>query len=324
MVGAVTFTFEERFNYLKEFGTHTLAYSTFQPDMCYFDLHKVGYIAYMKYKNTSYVLGDPICKKENFDYIIKEFLKLHKDAVFMQISENIAKILSKNFGFYSTQLGLETLVDVKSWTLKGKDKRLMRHWYNIPLKEGVKVKEEKLDKDNFEDLIKISEEWRKNNSSKKVARFLLREPNISEKETRYFFAHLNGKRVALIGFDPMYFNGKVIGYYANINRRYQNVPHGTQDLIMVDAIEKFRADNIINVSLGLSPLAGIENSEKENKITKGIFKLLYKYGEKIYNFKGLHYHKTKYRGKEHKVFYASKRKFQGIEIYKSMKMINII
>jgi hypothetical protein len=54
------FTPVERFEYLRQFGSHPMAYSTLQPGMEYFDLPGIGYIAYATCRGSRLVLSDPL------------------------------------------------------------------------------------------------------------------------------------------------------------------------------------------------------------------------------------------------------------------------
>src|SRR5690554_7502963 len=60
------FTFSERVSYLKRFGGHSQSFSTLQPDMQYFDVPDVGYMAYRRKWGATIVLSDPVCAPENF------------------------------------------------------------------------------------------------------------------------------------------------------------------------------------------------------------------------------------------------------------------
>ena len=79
------FTPEERFEYLKQFGSHCMAYSTLQPGMEYFDLPAVGYLAYMTHGRTRFVLGEPICAEADSPRLMDEALRDHCDTCFVQI-----------------------------------------------------------------------------------------------------------------------------------------------------------------------------------------------------------------------------------------------
>ena len=46
--GGGVFSFSERVAFLKKFGRHSMAFSALQPDMRYFDLEGIGYIAFRK------------------------------------------------------------------------------------------------------------------------------------------------------------------------------------------------------------------------------------------------------------------------------------
>jgi lysylphosphatidylglycerol synthetase-like protein (DUF2156 family) len=115
------FSYEERLSYLKKYGNFCIAYSTIQPGMQYFDIPQKGYLAYMVQGKKRFVLGDPICAKEDKEVIIKEALKEYPNTVFYQITKETAELLHKKFGFYMNIFGTETFIHKSSMWPKQKE-----------------------------------------------------------------------------------------------------------------------------------------------------------------------------------------------------------
>lgn len=321
---AESFTLEERISYLKQHGSHCMAYSTLQPGMEYFDLEGIGYLAYMKYFGTRYVLGNPICQEEKQKEIVKEAFKEHKNTCFVQVYEPFARMLHENFGFYGTQMGVETWIDIQKFNLNGKNKSQIRHWRNTALKSGVQIKE--IDYDQAKKELKIIENlWRNNQINPKRFRFLLKDLyEFNSKEQRYFIGEIDGKTKAIGEFDPLYKDNKIQGYYFDINRRDPDSPNGTADLIILEGLKKFKNENKTDLTLGMAPLTSPIQINYQNKIAHNLFKIIRKYGNSIYPFNGVEQHKKKYDGKSIPVFYCSKNKIPIIEIIKFFKMTKLI
>lgn len=139
--GGGLFTFSERVEYLKRFGRHSMAFSALQPLMRYFDIEGVGYIAYRKQWGSVVCLGNPICAPEDRETLIRAFCKKYSNPVFIQVTKDVAELIHDVTGFYATQFGKETLIDLNTWTMSGKKKQVIRTAVNHAKKEGVTVKE---------------------------------------------------------------------------------------------------------------------------------------------------------------------------------------
>ena len=84
------FTFPERISYLKKYGTHSQSFSTLQPEMQYFDVPGVGYLAYMRKWGGTFVLSDPVTAPEHFEVILEQFHQRFPSACYIQVSKPVA------------------------------------------------------------------------------------------------------------------------------------------------------------------------------------------------------------------------------------------
>ncbi len=122
--GIDVFTFDERISYLRKYGDHCLSFSMLQPEMHFFDMPGVGFITFRKKWGTRFVLADPVCDVKDRELLIREFLKDKSNTAFIQISQGMAEFLHEKFGYYATQFGVESIVDLEKWDLKGKKKQV--------------------------------------------------------------------------------------------------------------------------------------------------------------------------------------------------------
>lgn len=302
-IGIDMFTVEERIGYLKNFGNHCMSFSQFQADMHYFDISGIGYIAYRKKWGARYVLADPVCDEKDREYIIGEFLKIKTHTAFIQISEPVAELIHEKFGMYSSQFGVETIVDLNTWDLKGKKKQILRTSVNKAVKDGVRFVEMEEEMNDVD----LTKQWMSTRAvSKKEVVFLIRPKDQEYQEgTRKFYAYLGGELLGYIHFDPIYENGNVLGYVPNISRFSPKFKQGIFYPLMVHAMETFKKEGVPYLYLGISP-AVVDDQDKacESKLFKFFVRQLYKYGNMFYSFKGLHFTKSRFQGKEVKTFCA--------------------
>lgn len=318
-----TFTFEERISYLRMYGAHCMSFSTLQPNMHYFDLPGVGFIAYSQKWGTRYALADPVCHQKDREKLIRAFLNDSRNAVFVQISQEVAELISEKFGFYSTQFGLETTVDLEKWDLKGKKKQVLRTSINQAKKAGV-VFEENYDPEGCR---KLTDEWLKTRKVKnKEVSFLIRPMDMEYQEgTRKFHAYLDGELIGFVFFDPIYSGNRVIGYVPNISRFSSTFKQGIFYPLMIHAMEVFKKEGVKYLFLGLCPMmVSDETKSYESGLVKGIIRLLYKYANFIYSFKGLYFTKSRFEGTDSKTFCSHQYKLPMKAFLTLFKLSNIL
>lgn len=321
--GGGTFTFSERVEFMKRYGRHSMAYSVMQPKMRYFDIEGKGYIAFRKQWGTAVCLGNPVCAAEDRAELIEAFVAKHPDCVFIQVTPDVAKLIHERTGFYATQFGKETVIDLKTWSLSGKKKQVIRTAVNHAEKEGVEIKERYGDTSYRQ----LSEHWLQTRKCKgREIIFLIRPMEMDFTEgTRRFFAYKDGKMIGFIFFDPVYENGQVVGYVPNISRASEQFPAGIFYSIMSYAFEQFKAEGIPSVFLGLSPLAlDYPPLAMESKFLRWMLEKTAQYGNFLYNFKGIDFTKSRFRGEE-EATYAVHRKALPTKAFLAMfRLCNVI
>ncbi len=324
---------EELLPYLKKYGTHSMAYTSLEPEMEYFIVDGLGYIAYISFKHWLWarderkiVLADPLCVPENYQKIIQLFLTKYPNVIFVQSSKRMAEVLHRE-SFQINQFGIETEIPLKDFSLKGKHRAKLRQWQNKCKREGVVIKEQPIDTcKNIDEIKVLSQQWLSKKSGDEFS-FLVRPLRFErEPDVRYFWAYQADKLIALATFDPMYANGKVVAYYHNIDRLDVSAPHGTSASIILEAINTFEKEGIQFVSLGMSPLylqGGASQEMNHHKFTRKAFFYAYEKLNFIYPFKGNYSHKNKFNGVK-KCVYISSTKGTGLwQIFVMMKAIKM-
>ncbi|SDX23080.1 DUF2156 domain-containing protein [Marinobacter mobilis] len=317
------FSFSERIDYLKKFGVHSQSFSTLQPGMAYFDLPGVGYIGYMKKWGMTFVLSDPVAAPENFEFILERFHLQHPNACYIQVSKPVVDFLHRRFGLFGTQFGSESRIDLGSWTLSGKKKQILRTALNQAEKGGITVKERFSDDHTRE----ISEAWIRTRKCKSnEIRFLIRPMQMDYRENeRHFYAYQGGKAVGFIYFDPIYHNNQIISYVPNISRANANFRQGIFYTLMAHAMEVFKEEGVPYLDLGLIPLSLDKTPEpQEARLLKGLMHKLYEHGNFLYNFKGLEFTKSRFRGQSFKTYCCHRRSLPALEFIAMFKLTRLL
>jgi phosphatidylglycerol lysyltransferase len=324
--------FDGQIAYFKKFGEFPLSYTiAFEEDFKRLK-YKDGFLSYWQGKTLNLIIGDPLTPKESYGTILDRFLEFSRDnrkkVLSVQIHEDFAKEFEKR-KFYINEIGVETDIFSANFNLKGKDRTKLRRWINTAKNKNVTVKKSSFSDIPTEDLLSVSNEWIKGKQNREELNILVRKAKYSDKPlTKAYFAYIDDELKAFVVYDPMYKDNKISGYYADIIRYKKDAPNGTIDLINFNAINDFKDKGIKIFSLGFSPLADIKNLTSSNPITYMLFKLIYKFGEPLYAFKGLDFHKRAYfsngQGIRKKVYYTSESLFDIPNLIEGFQEINIL
>ena len=301
--------------FLVRHGSGAMAYSTLQPGAVQFIHDQLGYLAYIPIRHPLYaprgmnvVIGDPIAAKVDFAPLLDAYLASTDTAftAFLDIGRDFADVLSAR-GYPVNEFGVNSVIDLAGFDLdlRGKQYSHLRRWRNKARSEGVEVHEGRLSEQGSEELSELNREWLARKGGHDLAG--LTRPLILEDETdvRYFLARRNGRLLALAVFDPLYRDGRVIGYLHNASRAIKEAPNGTNDAIVLHVLGRFKAEGKETLTLGLSPLA-LKNGEAYpyNPRVAWAFDFIYRRCSFIYPCQGNFFHKEKYCGRQDASFIA--------------------
>jgi lysylphosphatidylglycerol synthetase-like protein (DUF2156 family) len=312
--------------FLRRYGAASLAYATLQEGMEYF-IDDAGYIAYTTVRHPVFspkprriTLSDPICAPENLPCIIQRFRADNPRVSFGVISEKCAEVLH-GMGFKVNCIGYEPEIPIQTYNTRGnwKELDLIKRARNEAKREGLTIREE-VDRGLREDqLAAVSSRWisAKKISDREIWLYARRPVFDHEEDVRKFVAYdREGKTAGFVFYDPMYREGKVFGYSANIVRCDEQNYGRLATAIHMEAIEKFRPEGKEVLNLLLAPFVNLERGRYNDDFgAKLFFKLSARFGNNIYNFKGLSFHKSKYRGVENSLYFASNSPMPSNDIY---------
>jgi len=312
--------------HLTQHGREALSYATLQAGMEYF-IHDLGYIAFttalhpvFARKPKRIVLADPVCATEHLRTLITDFLKAHPQAVFGVVSEACATQL-REFGFKANCVGYEPELTVQSYNTQGNWKELdmIKRARNEAKREGISIREVNIAEVPLGQLQALSSRWiqGKKVSDREIRVYARPAVYLPEPGVRKFVAFdREGTAIGYVFYDPMHSAGRVFGYSANTVRCDEQRYGRLATAIHMTAMDVFKAEGVDVMNLCLCPFTGLEKgSYQDDLMTKWFFQLSEKYGGELYNFKGLNFHKSKYRGHEKPLYYASNSLFPSNDIY---------
>lgn len=308
---------------LKQFGSHSMAFSTLQPDMSYFDVPGVGYIAYACHWGMRFALADPVCHPHHRSLMLDRFLARFPNALFIQVSKPVVDHLHLRYGYYGTQFGSESKVDLAGWSTRGAKKQIIRTAINQARNQGIDIHESGFN----HDVKKISEAWIQTRRCKNnEIRFLIRPMLVDYRDgTRYFYAYHHGEAVGFVFFDPVYLGGRLAGYVPNISRSSANFKQGLWYALMAHAMEVFKAEGVSYIDLGLVPLMMASEIEpQESRLLRGVMDIIRERMDFLYNFKGLEFAKSRFQGTVAKTYCCHHSAMPGLAMTAMFRLTRII
>jgi lysylphosphatidylglycerol synthetase-like protein (DUF2156 family) len=299
-----------RLRALRKYGNFALAYSaSFQPGLDYFGSEK-GFIAYKQVGSTSFVLSNPLAPIKDCEDLIRRFVSQRSDVCFWQVSRPVANIL-ENVGFCVNEMGTETRIELDGYDFDGPRKRNFRSALNRADRCSYSIAERTVTSLDREELQTVSNRWRQTRGVKNREMTFLTRPAIfnDEVDVRKFFAFdRNGSLQAFAFFDPIYEGGEVVGYLCSAKRRLPEADTLVGYAILHRAIRTFQDEGKSILSLGLSPLCGIEDKElSSNRLLSFALRALYRsrlFNTLIYPLQGYAAHKGAFCGSAKQTYCA--------------------
>ena len=141
---------------------------------------------------------------------------------------------------------------------------------------------------SYEELYNISKGWLSfRKEGKKEVFFLARPFNFDNPDSRILIAsNKDNNVIGFVIFTPIFENNRIIAYVPDMIRTISEAARGTGDYIIYKAIDKFKAEGLKFMPLGLSPLYKINIDSlnlSSSKILINMLKLIYKYGNINWN-----------------------------------------
>ena len=284
------------------YSQNPVAYLTLEDDKELFFGEKVdGVIAYGVVGDTIVVNGDPVCADKDFPELLAEFCDFaersaHKLFI-MSVTDHFIDEYKKQ-GFGCVKSGEEARFDLAEYEISGKKGQKMRMNINHAKNAGVTVEEYRIlehkDPEIEKEFDRVSEEWLEGKKSS-LLRFTLGSVGLDNPMgKRYFYAkNAEGKIVAFVVYIP--FMG-TDGYMADVTRHGKDAPGGVMEYINYQAFAKFRDEGIRYGSLGVAPLAGLD--EKSSNPVERLLCFVNDHLNGCYGFRDLYTAKKNYSPNE--------------------------
>ena len=320
---------DRRMQLVGQHGDFSIAYSTaVQPRLEYFGDDQ-GYLAFRKRWGVTFVLGDCVASADRHAELLDDFLARHRKAMFCQVGLATAQLLQQR-GFVINEMGVDTTLDLPDYTFAGKQKEWLRYAANWSQRRGFEISEAGFDQVTPAEVEQVSEAWRKTRTVKrKEVRFLNRPIVLTDEPgvRKFFYRSPTGQLLAFVFLDPLYRDGRLIGYVTSIKRRHPEAPVYSEQALMKYAIEQLKSEGVEELKLGLSPLAWIDDDEfRKSWFTHRLFR--HAFGARwvnrwFYHLAGHADYKRRFRGREEKVYLATRGSFRPVQLFALVSLCGV-
>lgn len=300
----------QRLDLVRRYGDFSLAYSTaVQPGLSYFG-NGDGYIAFQTKMGRHFVLADPVAAPAAKAALLRRFIEAAGAPWFVQVGRETAGILA-GFGYLANQLGLDTRLPLPAHDFSGSRNETVRYSERWLGKKGYVLAEDDGTLVPPADVEALSAEWRSGRIVSRREMAFLNRPFLVQPGPdmrRFVLLDGDGRLVALLDYDPMFSEGRVVGYTTAFKRKVANAtPHAEIGLTKF-SVDRFRGEGIAFVTLGLSPLADVGPSGfAESALWRAAFRRAFGSGfinRTRFNLQGQAAFKRRFHGEEEPVYIA--------------------
>ena len=273
---------------VRRYGNQTLSFFALAPEnLLYLAPNGEGLVSYRLTGNVAVVLGDPICPPEAIERVMRGFLDLcafndWQVALYQAHPEHLPTY--RALGLHVFKIGEEALLSPQTFTLSGSAMANVRTSCRRAEREGVVIRwyEGMPPKEVLEQLETLSSAWLEHKAGKHTAEMgfsMGRLDGLVEATTRAdtlaemqlaaddlpqgtvprlvtgVATEQTGRPCAFVTFTPIFGSEHAWGWAVDLMRRAPDAPRGVMELLMVRAVERFRARGANVVSLGLVAMA---------------------------------------------------------------------
>jgi phosphatidylglycerol lysyltransferase len=289
-------SYKDRAAYLlSQFGHSATDYFKIYQDKLYFfsDLCE-AFIAYRIARGFAIVLEEPVCAEENKIPVLKEFdqhcRKMGLKTAFYRVDENSMPWfdeLKKN----KLRIGQEAILEVRQFTLEGRDKKSLRNGLNSLEKKGFRVSlhHPPHEASFLKQLQSVSNEWLEHYHKVEMlfAQGIFDERELQRQDI-ICLVDADGQVKAFLNIIPDYAEDECT---YDLIRKTADAPGAAMDAIIVRLIDYAREQGKSWLNLGLVPMAGIS---QPGNMGEQLLQLAANRIRRFQHYKGLREFKEKY------------------------------
>lgn len=262
--------------------------------------HGAGLVGYVHAAHYHVAGGDPVCPGEALAETAQAFVEhaasqRHEALFFAASDELLAALDEAGVPYDALLLGHEPEWDPADYHTRGAERRSLRAQLNRARNKGLTVTEVSAvalaDATLRASLEALVADWLESRPMPAM-RFLVNVAPFARAELRrYFVAHHRGRPVALLVASPVPARE---GWFFEHLVRHREAPNGAVECVVDAAMRALAAEGARYVSLGLAPLAGVDDGPGAHRAVRRVMCWSYRSLGAVYNFAGLERFKARF------------------------------
>ncbi|WP_326994932.1 phosphatidylglycerol lysyltransferase domain-containing protein [Chitinophaga sp. 212800010-3] len=281
--------------YLSQYGDSPMDYFKIGQDKLLFISDKYeGFIAYRVAGSFAIVLEEPVCSEDNKLSMLEEFeqqcKKMGLRAAFYRVDEDSTYYFS-SLKKKKMLIGQEAIMDIRNFSLSGKDKKSLRNGLNSLANKGYVTAFHPAPQtpNMLKELRAVSDEWLDQYEVKELtfSQGLFEEDAIRGQDI-FTVTDAEGRISAFLNIIPDYAPGECT---YDLIRKRSDAPGGVMDALIIALIQDAQQKGLHYLNLGMVPMSGI--SQPENTAEKMV-KYAYEKLRFFRHYQGLREFKEKY------------------------------
>lgn len=281
---------------VEAYGRSSLARMTLFNDKSYYFSPGGSVVAYIVRGRTAVALGDPIGPREDALATITGFKATCAGNDWLPAFHQTLPDYLDNYraaGFKTLCIGNEAIVSLNDFSLAGKSNKDLRWTANRLPRLGyqAKIHPAPSSDDLLNELRVVSDEWLTlvHGREKQFSLGWFDDDYIRQAPVIAIHAP-DGSVSAFANIVPEYQRNEIT---IDLMRHRPQAEAGTMDFLFISLLEWAKTQGYETVSLGLSPLSGVGQSQDDPNVERALH-YIYKNVNQFYNFKGLHAFKEKF------------------------------
>ena len=260
-----------------------------------FNAERTAFIMYQASGSSWVSMGDPVGPSSLYESLVWTFIEncdgMAVSPVFYQVTpDNLPLYI--DLGLTLSKLGEEARVALDTFSLEGPARADVRHSHKRALRDGAQF--EVVGRENVASLMPelqaVSEAWlaAKNTAEKRFSLGFFDEQYLS-----HFDCAVVRQNGAIVAFANILRAGADSVLSVDLMRYADGAPKGVIDFMLAESMLWGRAKGYQWFSLGMAPLAGLEEHALAPAWHK-LGRMVQRYGETFYPFEGLRKYKEKF------------------------------
>jgi phosphatidylglycerol lysyltransferase len=317
--------------FLKKYGRNSMSSLLLYDGLKYYFCGKTeALIGYYDTKKLLIGVGEPVCPVDAYRDAVQDFVAFgkseKKDCAFLLVTDVFHK-MAKDIGFLAIKVGEDFIFDVQTYVPKGNRAKKVRSAINQIRKRGAVVREynpattrDNSIEDKFRD---VARNWIQSHRFKAKAFFIGLKLFDFHEIKRYFYVEYDGKIVALMACLPIYARK---GYLFEDLIREPSAPNGVSEIMVVEAIKKFKQEGAAIATFGVSPKIEVRRKDDLPVLSRFIVMSTIKIVNTVLKLRLLYHYRKKYHTATVESCYLLKypKRLRVSDIFGILRTFNIV